>query len=94
MEGGPAQVNIVIKGAAAYGLLPPRPSAGQHGARHPVASAPGDHGPLGTGLRWYLEQWHDSMGKASHQSSKKMGSMGVAFGPALHGIRWRVVQHK
>ena len=38
MVGGPAQVNITIKGAATCGLLPPRPSAGQHGPRHPVAS--------------------------------------------------------
>ena len=47
MVGGSRQVNITIKGAAAYGLLPPRPSASQHGPRHPVSSAPGEHGPLG-----------------------------------------------
>ena len=82
------------KGVAAYGLLPPHPGAGQHGTRHSVASAPGDHGPLGAGLQWCLEQWRGSVGKAFRQNSKKMGSMGVAFGPALQGMRWRVVQHK
>ena len=50
---------------------PPRPSASQHGTRHPVASAPGEHGPLGAGLRWFPEQWRGSVGKASHQNSKK-----------------------
>ena len=71
MEGGPAQVHITKKGTTAYGLLPPRPSAGQHGTKHPVASAPGDCGPLGAGLRWCPEQWHGSVGKASCQNSKK-----------------------
>ena len=80
------------KGTAAYGLLPPCPSAGQHSTMHPVASAPGDHGPLGAGLRWCPEWWHGSVGKASCQSLKN-GSMGVAFRPALHGMRWRVVQN-
>ena len=71
MVGGSRQVNITIKGAAAYGVLPPRPSAGQHGTTHPMASALGHHGPLGAGLRWCPEQWRGSVGKASRQNSKK-----------------------
>ena len=75
MEGGQAQVNLTIKGAAAYGLLPPRPSASQHGTRHPVASAPGEHGPLGASLRWCPEQWRGSVGNVSHQNSKKWATL-------------------
>ena len=71
MEGGPAQGNIAKKGVAAYGLLPPRPSAGQHGTTHPVVSALGDHGSLGAGLWLCPEQWHGSVRKVWHQNSKK-----------------------
>ena len=33
-------------------------------------------------------------GKSVMPEFQKMGNMGVAFGLALHGMQWTVVQHK
>ena len=87
MEGGPAQGNMAKKGTTTYGLLPTRPSAGQHGTTHPVASVPGDHGPLGAGFWRCPDQWRGSV-ESVVPEFEDMGSMGVAIEPPLHGMQW------